>query len=142
MKAFLCGVIFTSLVLFMPSWARAVVWQPVGYGTMDANSRFKVFIDTESIQGFGGKVRFWQGHVFNEEQPLPSGKTFVRVSISRVVDCEGKSDSNLEAIFYGRDGAIIDKYDTRGMMNFSPVKPETISEAVLNYVCNYVKQNG
>lgn len=142
MKALLRGVIFTSLVLFMPSWARAAVWQPVGFGTVDATSRFRVFIDTDSIQGFGGKVRFWQGHVFNEEQPLPSGKTFVRVSISRVVDCNEKSDSSLEAIFYGAGGAIVDKYDTHGVMNFSPVKPATISEAVLNYVCNYANRKG
>ena len=142
MKGFLRSVIFTALVLLVPSGSRAAVWQPVGFGAVDATSRFRIFVDTESIQSYGGKVRFWQGHVFNEEQPLPSGNTFVRVSISRVVDCVGKSDSNLVAIFYGAGGVIVDKYDTQGVMNFNPVKPDTISEAVLNYVCNYVKKNG
>jgi len=143
MKAFLFGLLIAgTAVLFAASGARAVIWQPIGFGTMGDSSRFRVFVDTESLQSYGGKVRFWQGHVFYEEQPLPSGSSFVRVSISRVVDCDERSDSTLEAIFYGPAGDIVDKYGTQGAMRFDPVKPDTISEAVLNYVCDYVKKNG
>ncbi|MEW6145404.1 MAG: surface-adhesin E family protein [Thermodesulfobacteriota bacterium] len=142
MKAFLFGLLITvTLVLSAASGARAVVWRPIGFGTM-GDSRFRVFVDTESIESYGGKVRFWQGHVFYEEQPLPSGASFVRVSISRVVDCDQRSDSNLEAIFYGPSGDVVDKYGTQGAMQFNTVKPDTISEAVLNYVCDYVNKKG
>jgi hypothetical protein len=120
--------------------AAGAVWQPVGFGTMSDSTRFRVFVDTESIESYGGKVRFWQGHVFYEEQPLPSGASFVRVSISRVVDCDQRSDSNLEAIFYGPAGDVVDKYGAQVAMQFNAVKPDTISEAVLNYVCDYVNK--
>jgi hypothetical protein len=143
MKAFLFGLLITgTLVLSAAYGALAVVWQPIGFGTMGDSSRFRVFVDTESIESYGGKVRFWQGHVFYEEQPLPSGASFVRVSISRVVDCDQRSDSNLEAIFYGPSGDIVDKYGAQGAMRFNTVKPDTISEAVLDYVCDYVNKNG
>ncbi len=142
MKAFLFGLIITGAALSLSGpGAFAVVWQPIGFGTMGDSSRFRIFVDTETIQGFGGKVRFWQGHVFFEEQALPSGASFVRVSISRVVDCEERADSNLEAVFYGPGGEIVEKYAGQGVMQFQPVKPDTISDAVLNYVCGYVKKN-
>lgn len=131
-----------TAVLFAAAGAGAVVWQPIGFGTLGDSSRFRIFIDTETIESYGGKVRFWQGHVFYEEQPLPSGASYVRVSISRVVDCDQRTDSNLEAVFYGPGGDIVDKYGTPGAMQFQPVKPDTISEAVLNYVCDYVQKNG
>ena len=143
MKALLFGLLITGTAVFLAaSGADAVVWQPIGFGTMGDSTRFRVFVDTETIQSFGGKVRFWQGHVFYEEQSLPSGAAFVRVSIARVVDCDERADTNLEAIFYGPGGDIVDKYGTRGAMQFSPVKPDTLSEAVLNYVCDYVRKKG
>jgi hypothetical protein len=143
MKAFLLGLLMTgTAVIFAASGADAVVWQPIGFGTMGDSTRFRVFVDTETIQSYGGKVRFWQGHVFYEEQSLPSGASFVRVSISRAADCDDRSDTNLEAVFYGPGGEIVDKYGTLGAMQFSPVKPDTLSEAVLNFVCDYVKKNG
>lgn len=143
MKVLFRWFILTGALFFlMSSGARAVVWRPIGFGTQGDSSKFRVFIDTDSIQVFGGKVRFWQGHVFYEEQPLPSGKSFIRVSISRVVDCDAMSDSNLEAVFYGPSGDIVDNYGTQGAMQFHPVKPDTISSAVLNFVCDYAKKNG
>lgn len=139
MKPLIFGLLMAGAVVLSASAAGAV-WQPVGFGTMSDSTRFRVFVDTESIESYGGKVRFWQGHVFYEEQPLPSGASFVRVSISRVVDCDQRSDSNLEAIFYGPAGDVVDKYGAQVAMQFNAVKPDTISEAVLNYVCDYVNK--
>ena len=141
MKVLFCRfVIMCVLVLLMSSGVRAAAWQPIGFGAGGDSSKFRVFVDTDSIQAFGGKVRFWQGHVFNDEQPLPSGKSYIRVSISRVVDCNEISDSTLEAIFYGAGGDIVDKYGTQGVMRFHPVKPDTVSSEVLNFVCDYANK--
>jgi Surface-adhesin protein E len=143
MKVLFCRFVITGvLVLLVSSDVRAAAWQPIGYGTggVGCSSKFRIFIDTDTIQAFGGKVRFWQGHVFNREQPLPSGKSYIRVSISRVVDCNEISDSTIEAIFYGADGDIVDRYGTRGVMQFHPVKPDTVSSEVLNFVCDYANK--
>lgn len=142
MKPLIFGLLIAgTAILSTAQGATGVAWQPVGFGTMSDSSRFRVFVDTGSIQTYGGKVRFWQGHVFFDEQLLPSGASFMRVSISRVVDCVQMSDANLEAIFYGPGGDIVYKYTAQGAMQFETVKPDTISAAVLHYVCDYVDKN-
>jgi surface-adhesin protein E len=142
MKPLIFGLLIAgTAVISASAGAAGAAWQPVGFGTMGDSTRFRVFVDTGSIQAYGEKVRFWQGHVFFDEQPLPSGASFIRVSISRVVDCVQRSDSNLEAIFYGPAGEIVYKYTAQGAMRFDTVKPDTISSAVLHYVCDYVDKN-
>jgi hypothetical protein len=131
-----------AAVLSAEAGAAGAAWHPVGFGTMGDSTRFRVFVDTGSIQSYGEKVRFWQGHVFFDEQHLPSGASYIRVSISRVVDCVQRSDTNLEAIFYGPAGDEVYKYAAKsGSMKFDTVKPDTISAAVLHYVCDYVEKN-
>lgn len=142
MKPLLFGLLMAGTAVLSASAGTAgAAWQPVGFGTMNDSTRFRVLVDTGSIQTYGGKVRFWQGHVFYDEQHLPSGASFIRVSISRVVDCVQRSDSNLEAIFYGPSGDMVYKYTSQGAMQFDTVKPDTISAAVLHYVCDYVDKN-
>lgn len=136
--------ILFAAVLVSLSWglaARSVEWTPIGYGTLDDSSRFDVFIDTGSIKTVAGKTRFWQGHVFYEEQPLPSGKSYVRITIGKAVDCAAGTDSNLEAVFYAPDGSIVDNYSSGGASGFKPVIPETISGAVLGFVCDSFNDN-
>jgi len=120
--------------------ALSVEWTPVGYGTLEDSSRFDVFIDTQSIRTVDGKTKFWQGHVFYEEQPLPSGKSYIRVTIGKAVDCATRTDSNVEAVFYAPDGSVADNYTPGSASEFKPVVPETISEAVLGFVCDSVNQ--
>lgn len=141
MKPYILGLLMAGAAVVSAGAAGAAGWQPVGFGTMSDSTRFRVFVDTGSIQKYGEKVRFWQGHVFFDEQHLPSGASFIRVSISRVVDCVQRSDSNIEAIFYGPSGDIVYKYAATGAMKFDTVKPDTISAAVLYYVCDYVENN-
>ncbi len=136
-------ILFAAVIL-SASWAcaaRSVEWTPIGYGTLEDSSRFDVFIDTESIKTVDGKTRFWQGHVFYEEQPLPSGKSYIRITIGKAVDCATRTDSNLEAVFYAPDGSIVDNYSAGGASEFKPVVPETISEAVLGFVCDSFNDN-
>jgi len=143
MKLLISGILIAVIgVLSSAVSTGAAGWQPVGFGTMGDSTRFRVFVDTGSIQAYGEKVRFWQGHVFFNEQHLPSGASYIRVSISRVVDCVQRSDTNLEAIFYGPAGDEVYKYASKGgAMQFDTVKPDTISAAVLYYVCDYVEKN-
>ncbi len=118
------------------SAARSVEWTPIGYGTLEDSSRFDVFIDTDSVRTtVDGKTKFWQGHVFYEEQPLPSGKSYIRITIGKAVDCASRTDSNVEAVFYAPDGSVVDNYTAGAASVFKPVVPETISEAVLGFVC-------
>ena len=140
MKPLIFGLMMTGTAV-ISAWAAGASWQPVGFGTMSDSTRFRVFVDTGSIQNFGEKVRFWQGHVFFDEQHLPSGAPFIRISISRVVDCVQRSDTNLEAIFYNPSGEIVYKYSASGGMKFDSVKADTISAAVLHYVCDYVDKD-
>lgn len=121
--------------------ALSVEWTPIGYGTLEDSSRFDVFIDTQSIRTVNGKTRFWQGHVFYEEQPLPSGKSYIRITIGKAVDCTSRTDSNVEAVFYAPDGSVVDNYTAGAASEFKPVVPETISEAVLGFVCGSLNEN-
>ncbi len=134
-------LIAAFLLLLPPLGAGSVEWRSLGYGTLKDSARFNVFVDTETIKDENGKVRFWQGHVFYTQQPLPSGKTYIRVSILRVVDCRDNTDSTSEAVFYGADGSIVDRYSAGGQARFSPVGPDTISDAVLKFVCNSGKSD-
>lgn len=105
MKVLFCqSLLIGMLYLFITSGSRAAAWQPVGFGSGNGSSKFRVFVDTDSIKAFGGKVRFWQGHVFYGEQQLTSGKSYIRVSTPRVVDCNDLSDSTLEALFFKTGG--------------------------------------
>lgn len=121
-------------------YALSVEWTPVGFGTLEDSSRFDVFIDTDSVRTVDGKTRFWQGHVFYEEQPLPSGKSYIRITIGKAVDCASRTDSNVEAVFYAPDGSVVDNYSAGAASDFKPVVPATISEAVLGFVCDSLNQ--
>lgn len=134
-------ILMAVFVFLAPLGARSVEWKSLGFGTLNGSAKFNVFVDTESIQKEGGRVRFWQGHVFYAPQPLPSGKTYVRVSILRVVNCPDNSDSSAEAVFYGADGSIVERYSASGKAQFSPVSPDTTSGAVLQFVCDYGKSD-
>jgi hypothetical protein len=80
MKVLFCQSILTGmLILFITSGARAAARQPVGFGSGNGSSKFRVFIYTDSIQATGRKVRYWQGHVFYDKQQLPSGESYMRV---------------------------------------------------------------
>ena len=130
--------LFAALVfLSLPIFAGADEWRKIGYGTLEDGAKFDVYVDTDSIIEIGDKVRFWQGHVFYKEQPLPSGGRYMRVSIERVVDCAGNSDSNVQAIFYGRDGSVV--YNYKDDIQLEPLGPDTIRQSVRQFVCAYRK---
>lgn len=138
MTRILFKIIITAVfVLMSPIGGGSVEWTSLGYGTLDNSARFNVFVDTDSIRNEDGKVKFWQGHVFYTPQPLPSGKSYVRVSILRVANCPDNSDSTMEAVFYGEDGSIVERYTALGEAQFNPVIPGTTSGAVLQFVCDY-----
>ena len=143
MIRFACGLIISAaLVIMAPLEARTVEWKHLGYGTLDNSARFDVYIDAESISSLNGHIRFWEGHVFYSEQPLPSGVSYLRVSILRIVDCRDNADSNLEAVFYGSDGSVVDRFASDVNTEFKSVDDGTISGAVLKFVCNYHKDGG
>ncbi|MEQ9617954.1 MAG: hypothetical protein RIG61_02140 [Deltaproteobacteria bacterium] len=125
-----------------PFVAASVEWKLLGYGTLDDSARFDVFVDTETIRDLNGNIRFWEGHVFYSEQPLPSGGSYLRVSILRIVHCGEKSDSDLEAVFYGSDGSVVDRFAARGAGGLKPVDAGTIRGAVLEFVCDYQRDGG
>lgn len=130
-------LLFMTACLFSPFMARGAEWRQVGYGTLEDKTRFDVYVDTDSILDIGGKVRFWQGHVFYSVQPLPTGGGYMRVNIERVVDCAHSSDSNIRAIFYGGDDTVLQNYEEDILLK--PVGSDTIRQGVLRFVCEYEK---
>jgi hypothetical protein len=129
------SLIVTCFLFIAASNADAVSWKSVGSGSLKGIEKFDVFIDTDSIRRENGKVTFWQGHVFYSEQTLPTGKPYVRVSMERVVDCTTNTASTLEAVFYGSDGSIVDRYAAGRDVKFDTVSAGSISGAVFNYIC-------
>lgn len=135
-------VLSAVLIIMSPVQSGSVEWKLLGYGTLDNSARFDVFIDTQSIESLNRNIRFWEGHVFYSEQHLPSGGSYTRVSILRIVDCTEKSDSNLEAVFYGSDGSVLDRFAANAGAELKPVEPGTTSGAVLQFVCDYHRDGG
>lgn len=135
-------ILASLLILLVPSHAGATAWKSLGYGSLNGIEKFNVFIDTDSIHRENGRVTFWQGHVFYSEQTLPSGKAYIRVSIERTVDCTANTDSTVEAVFYGADGSVVDRYSAGGDTGFNAVTPGSISGAVYDYICGSVTTQG
>lgn len=129
------GLLLIMIYLHAPFEARAAEWEKVGYGTLQDNGRFDVYVDTATVVRIGDTVRFWQGHVFYKEQQLPSGVPYMRVSIERQGNCTEKTDKNIQAIFYARDGSVIKNYKDDSASK--PACPDTIRSEVLNFVCAY-----
>jgi len=128
-------VVLAALFLVPAHFVEASDWNQIGYGTLQDKSRFDVYVDTRTVIRIGDKVRFWQGHVFYTERQLPSGASYMRVSIERQGDCVEKSDKNIQAIFYARDGSVIKNYDEDNAVK--PAGPGTIRREVLEFVCTY-----
>ena len=132
------GLFYVAVLLVLASSLKAQEWQQIGYGTLDENTRFDVYVDTRTILHVGDRVRFWQGHVFHSEQPLPEGASYMRVSIEREGDCAERSDRNVRAIFYAKDGSVAQNYSEDGVMK--PTGKDTIRARVLEFVCSYKNQ--
>ncbi len=129
------GLLFAAVLLVPAYSVQAAEWEQVGYGTLQDNSRFDVYVDTRTIVHIGDIVRFWQGHVFYKEQQLPSGALYMRVSIERQGNCAEKTDKNIQAIFYARDGSVIKNYKEENALKSAG--PDTIRSEVLEFVCAY-----
>lgn len=136
------SLLFAAVFLVPAYSVEASDWKQIGYGTLQGGSRFDVYVDTRTILHIGDKVRFWQGHVFHTEQPLPSGSRYMRVSIEREGDCVEKSDKSLQAIFYARDGSVV--YNYSGNNTLKPASPDSVSLEALEFACTYnkLKQEG
>ena len=129
------SVLLAALFLVPAHSVEASDWEQIGYGTLQDDSRFDVYVDTRTIVRIGDKARFWQGHVFHSEQPLPSGASYMRVSIERQGDCVEKSGKNIQAIFYAGDGSVIKNYNEDNALK--PASQDTIGREVLEFVCAY-----
>lgn len=129
------SLLLASVLLIQAYSVQAAEWEQVGYGTLQDQSRFDVYVDTRTIVHIGDIVRFWQGHVFYKDQPLPSGAAYMRVSIERQGNCAEKTGKNLQAMFYARDGSVIKNYKEENALK--PAGPDTIGSEVLEFVCAY-----
>jgi len=100
-----------------------------------SNSGDKIYIDKESIKhNSKNTFKVWEKH-------LPEGSTFekpfnskkvTRLLVYREYDCDQKMKRKLQSNFYFEDGS---KQEYQSPDEWSYVIPETVAEAILQYLC-------
>jgi hypothetical protein len=120
------------ILLIMVSSARATSW--VNAATAEEN-KVKAYVDVDSITKDGNQRRFWMYQDFRGVQSLdenPIEKTFGY----DVVNCKDKTIQYLELIIERADGSR-----TRSKLKpeVEPVRPDSVDEGILEFVCNYNK---
>ena len=122
------------IVFFMIfSNARATDW--VHVATAEKN-KVKAYVDVDSITEDGNKRRFWMHHDFKRVQSLdenPIEKAFGH----DVVDCKDKTIQYLELIIERADGS---KTKSKLKPEVGTVRPNSVDEGILEFVCNYKKK--
>ncbi len=133
----LTTVLFPAVLFLSTIVCGAMEWSYVGFGVVDGLNRFNVYVDNTSPPTPEGVHTFWQGHVFYNDQFLPDGKTYLRISIRRSINCSDRTSVTKEAVFYDGSNSVVDRYTPPAEdAVFNPVEAGSIDEAVLNFICD------
>ena len=93
---------------------------------------FVVFIDENTLQNVGNVRRAWT-YSIHRTSPAPADGVYERKSFG-VFDCLNKQSGTLALLEYREDGSV-SKNATDAYPTMSPVAPETVGSAELDFVC-------
>lgn len=100
-----------------------------------SNTDDKIYIDKESIKhNSKNTIIVWEKHVpkgSTFEKPFNSKKV-TRLLVYREYDCDHKMKRKLQSNFYFEDGS---KQEYQSPDEWSYVIPETVAEAIIQYLC-------
>lgn len=124
--------IFVILVFIILSASSiesfAADWKLVAYS--DENN-VNTFVDTESIINNGDIYNFWMFHDFKGNSEY-EGKKIQKTTAYTVVNCDTRTINYKEIIVEWTDGKT---QKSNPSLKEEPVKEGTVSEGVLNYIC-------
>jgi len=107
----------------------ATDWKLVAY--TDVNG-VNTFVDTDSIKHNGDIYNFWMFHDFKGNSEY-QGKKIQKTTAYTTVNCKSNTINYKEIIVEWSDGMT---QKSTPSLKDEPVKEGTVSEGVVNYVCN------
>ena len=131
-KIFMAWISVTVFFMIFSS-ARAKDW--VHAATAEKN-KVKAYVDVDSITEDGNKRRFWMYHDFKGVQSI-DGNSIEKAFGYDVVDCKDKTIEYVELIIERADGS---KTKSKLKPEVEPVRPNSVDEGILEFVCNYKKE--
>ncbi|MBU1742020.1 MAG: hypothetical protein KKC37_10765 [Proteobacteria bacterium] len=126
---FVAGL-FLAVVLLAgagPAPVQAANWRFVASGP-DGNS----WVDTTTVQRQGDCVVFWHLMTFRRK-PVRNRVLFSQLRIKTRICCRARTMEELE--YVALDEELEEKSRWRPRSEARPVRPGTVAEALLNYVC-------
>lgn len=127
------GILFSNL-------AFAEKWELLG-----TENGIDVYIDKASINPKGNYLEAWFRWDYQAKGNLPTypHRQFLSAKSLEYFDCEAGSRANAQLVFYsGQSGSgepVSSFMQSPTKEEFTPVVPESISDASLEYVCDHKK---
>lgn len=126
-----------ALTLAIAPTASASQWVVVGEsGSYPYRQHL---VDVDSIRGSGNSRTFWSHTIHGEDQRL--GRSYLNyrsIKALTYVDCSGNRIGHFSIIYYDRNGQVVDSLDQSHLavpQPLQPVVPDSIGDAILDYIC-------
>lgn len=102
---------------------------------VDAERKYKVYVDTSTIQTIDGEVYSWSKLVFDNDQHDTDGLVYREVMISSAIDCAKNTYSNKSSKFYDSLGRMV--YMENIGTNSTEIPDQSVSRHIADFVCGY-----
>lgn len=132
-----CLVLSISFVIV--DYSGAQNWMFV---TSTGNGEIGSYVDVDSIEGIPELKRFMMYHYFKGTKTVDS-RPIERLFAKSYVNCTARTIGYLEVEYEWSVGLDKEKVTIPASSEVStskPVRPNSVDEAILDFVCNYQKQ--
>jgi hypothetical protein len=100
------------------------------------DNKVEAYVDVDSITKDGNRRKFWMYHDFKGVQSL--GENPIEKAFGYdIVGCEDKTIQYVELIIERTDGS---RTKSKLKPEVEPVRPNSVDEGILEFVCNYKKE--
>ena len=124
-----------SVIVFFMIFSNATATDWVHVATAEKN-KVKAYVDVDSITEDGNERRFWMYHDFEGVQSI-DGNSIEKAFGYDVVNCKDKTIQYVGLIIERADGS---KTKSKLKPEVEPVRPSSVDEGILEFVCNYKKE--
>lgn len=139
-------VIFV-LLFFYSALAFSSNWVPVdASGYLSKNNLSIVWIDAESMQKIGHKVKVWVRWNFSDKKTIDGSfpvKYYKEIKVFNIFRCDNRSVSTDQIVYYSDASDSANVVDQVYFENseYRAVTPDTMEENVFKFVCNVNSKN-
>jgi hypothetical protein len=133
-KKFKAPILVFLLLNAITESSIAADWVKIGQ-----NSEMSAYIDTQSLQRDGQKVKIWEQYVFTHPQANKGSKsTYKVVMLLKAYRCDERTDIILQLSYY-TDATFSKPFANDSFpdnhSDYKKIKPDSMAEFVLKFVC-------